>query len=275
MLTQKSAILGCALMFVSVCSYSADEIIFTAPPRENNNDLSANLYQPLAEYLSTLIGKKVVYRNPGNWLTYQKEMREGKYDIVFDGPHFVSWRIEHLGHELVARLPGENIFELYTPIDSKVSRAEELVGTSICSMAPPNYGTLSLLEKFRNPARQPIIRAIKGETSDVYAAYKAGKCQALVLRSTFFNKKLTDAERQQLKLIARFVSPNQGLTVGKRLDPSERKLISQQFTQESAPAPVKKLLERYGQKNDTRFILGENKDYKGQNLMLEGVAYGW
>lgn len=275
MLKQRSAILGCVFMCIAANGFAADEIVFTAPPRENNSDLSATLYQPLAEYLSTLIGKKVVYHDPGNWLAYQKEMRDGKYDIVFDGPHFVSWRIEHLGHELVARLPGDNIFELYTPIDSKINRTEELIGKTVCSMAPPNYGTMSFLEKFHNPARQPIIRAIKGETSDVYVAYKAGKCQALVLRSTFYNKKLTDTERQQLKLVARFIAPNQGLTVGKRLDPAEKKLISQQFTQEKAPAPVKKLLERYGQKNDTRFVIGDNKDYKGQNLMLEGVAFGW
>ncbi|MEK7734742.1 MAG: PhnD/SsuA/transferrin family substrate-binding protein [Pseudomonadota bacterium] len=53
-------------------------------------------YQPIADYLSSKLGRKVVYRHVDNWLSYQSEMRKGKFDIVIDGPHFVSWRMAAL-----------------------------------------------------------------------------------------------------------------------------------------------------------------------------------
>ncbi|MDH5777459.1 MAG: phosphate/phosphite/phosphonate ABC transporter substrate-binding protein, partial [Gammaproteobacteria bacterium] len=69
----------------------------TAPPRESK-EAGNKLYTPLANHLSKLLNAKVVYQHPGNWLNYQRDMREDKYDIVFDGPHFISWRLEHLKH---------------------------------------------------------------------------------------------------------------------------------------------------------------------------------
>ena len=84
---------------------AAQDLILTAPPREKP-EVGAAEYGPLANYLSKLLGKKVKYVHPGNWLNYQREMRADHYDIIFDGPHFASWRIAHLGHDALVRLPG-------------------------------------------------------------------------------------------------------------------------------------------------------------------------
>lgn len=269
-----TSLLAASLLFPT--TVFPNDLIFTSPPRENNNAQAENIYEPVAEYLSDLLGKKVVYHNPGNWLRYQKEMREGKYDIVFDGPHFIDWRVGHLEHQVVARLPGTMEFVVVAKADdNSINVVEDLVGKTVCTLPPPNLGTLSVLDKFRNPVRQPIIKAIKGESPNVFEAFKAGTCQTATLRSTFYNKRLTDEDRKRMKIIAKMISPNQGISVSKRLDPHERQLIAQKFTRDDSAQAIRKLVEIYGQKDDKRFVVTENSEYRGQSQKLEGVVYGW
>ena len=74
----------------------ARNLILSAPPRETA-EAGMKIYGPIAQHLSKLLGVIVTYKHPGNWMTYQHEMRDDKYDIIFDGPHFISWREKHLG----------------------------------------------------------------------------------------------------------------------------------------------------------------------------------
>jgi hypothetical protein len=60
----------------------------------------------------------VRYEHPGNWLHYQRNLRNDMYDIVFDGPHFASWRMEHLEHDMLVKLPGNLQFYLLTGADN-------------------------------------------------------------------------------------------------------------------------------------------------------------
>ena len=60
-------------------------LVFSAPPRETEED-ALRTYKPIAEYLSRIVNKTIVYRYPKDWLTYQTEMQRGSYDLVFDGP---------------------------------------------------------------------------------------------------------------------------------------------------------------------------------------------
>ncbi|MEJ2398266.1 MAG: PhnD/SsuA/transferrin family substrate-binding protein [Gammaproteobacteria bacterium] len=92
---------------------SAQDLILTAPPREKPA-AGQKQYGPLAAYLTKLFGHKVKYVFPGNWLKYQRDMRNDKYDIIFDGPHFISWRILHLGNQAVVRQYHKKLcFEVY------------------------------------------------------------------------------------------------------------------------------------------------------------------
>ena len=254
------------------------DLVFTSPPREQNSNEGGDIYVPIAEYFSKLLGRKVVYHNPGNWLTYQKEMRSGLYDIVFDGPHFNSWRTVHVDHEVLVRLPGSIEFLVVANTNSAISRLEDLVGANICSISPPNLGTMLLLDKFRNPVRQPVVKSIKGETAEVYKAFKDGQCKAAVLRTIFYNNntKVTDGERKQLKVLFNSAAlPNQGISVSNRITTAEKKLIQKDITAGEGSNVFEKLVNRYGQKNDKAFVITNNQEYQGINMLLEGVIYGW
>lgn len=255
------------------------ELLFTAPPREGGsggtNERAEDLYGPIADYLSSVLGEKVTYSNPGNWLNYQNLMRDDKYDIIFDGPHFISWRIEHLGHEAIARMPGPLDFVLIAHADdNSINKIDDLVAHTFCSIPPPNLATLAVMEKFRNPVRQPTIKAIRGGANEAYTAFVNDKCSSVVLRANFFGKKLTDEQRRQAKVIFKTIGyPNQGFSVSKRINAGARAKLKQALLGE----PDKRMLElikRYGKPSD-RFVTTDNTEFKGLNNLLEGVIFGW
>lgn len=119
----------CAVLLYCGCQcLVAKELILSAPPRENAAE-GRKIFQPFAAKLSEILGRKVSYQHPHGWLSYQRDMRNGVYDLVFDGPHFASWRIEHLGHRAVVKLPGTLSFHLLTDKNfSDIQKSKDLIG---------------------------------------------------------------------------------------------------------------------------------------------------
>ena len=66
----------------------------TSPPRESAAR-GEELYGPLAQLLTVQLGQSVVYERARDWIEYSTRMKQDKYDIVFDGPHFAAWRMKH------------------------------------------------------------------------------------------------------------------------------------------------------------------------------------
>lgn len=256
----------------------AQDLILSAPPRETE-DNGKKQYGPIARYLSELLGVTVKYEHPSNWLNYQREMRNDKYDIVFDGPHFIAWREAHLGHEAILKLPGKLQFILV--IDKKnttLNKPEDLIGKNICGISPPNLSTLSVLDHYRNPVRQPVIVGIKGGMGKVFKTFLSNdkvKCDAAVLRTAFHDKKLKSEQREMLKIL--FTSkamPNQGISLSKRISPELKLRIKNGLTDTKGIESTKGVLKRFGGKAKS-FILAETGEYAGYNNLLEGVIFGW
>lgn len=258
-------------------SAAAEGLILTGPPRETP-EKGMKMYGPIAAYLTESLGVKVTYKHPGNWLKYQREMRNDKYDIVFDGPHFIAWRVAHLGHEAIVKLPGKLQFMLVNDIkNTEIDSADKLIGKRICGISPPNLSTLSVLDYYRNPVRQPIVKGIKGGMGKVHKSYlgKKAKCDAAVLRTAFYKKKLK--KEQQAKLKTLFLSqamPNQGISVSKRLSRRLKDKITTELTLGKGINSTKGILKRFGGKAKS-FIPVKGKEYAGYNMLLEGVIFGW
>ena len=271
---RQTFILGLSILY-SCFAFADNTLILSAPPRETQ-DAGNKQYEITASFISQILGKPVKYEHPRNWLNYQNDMRNDKYDIVFDGPHFASWRMVHLGHDMLAKLPGKLQFYLLTAADNtQINSADDLIGKKICGISPPNLSTLSVLAYYQNPVRQPVIKGIKGGMGKVYNTYKTGACEALVLRTAFYDKKLTSADRKSLKIIYKSAAmPNQVISAGKRLTPAEKSrmqvaLISQEGAQATEPT-----LKRFGGKSKA-FIPATAEEYEGYNNLLEGVIFGW
>jgi len=265
-----SIILG--LCFQSI---NATELIMSAPPRENQQEAEA-LYEPLAKVFSDILGRTVRYVYPDNWLNYQREMRRGEYDIAFDGPHFASWRIKHLGHELLVKLSGS--IEFVTLVHKRrknISSLKDLIGKKICSISPPNLSALTLLDTFKNPVQQPILLGIRGGMENVVNRFNNGACDAAVIRTSYYKKKLNLDERNKTKVLHQSNPlPNQAFTVSKKLSASDVAILASAIEYGAAKKVIVPIAKRFGGK-EAKFLAAETSEYFDQRLLLEGVILGW
>lgn len=243
----------------------ANAIIFSAPPRETP-EVGRERYGPVAEYLSKVLGKKVVYKHPGTWGVYRTEMLKGNYDIVFDGPHFNSYRMENLDHNILAKMEIKHQFVVIMRKDDKrFNKLNELAGRTFCTHAPPNLGTLTLLSQFENPARQPVIRNTKG-WKNIYDGVVAGKCVAGILPIANLNK--YDPSRASSRTIyTHRALPNQAFSAGPRLTREEQIKISRALVAPEAKEPTAKLRAAYRVGNS--FITASNEEYLGVSEYLK------
>ena len=255
------------------------DLIFTSPPRETP-EKGMKVYAPLAAGLTKLLGVKVTYEHPRNWLQYQNDMRHDKYDIIFDGPHFISWRMQHLGNQPIATMPGKLQFFLMTGTSDRYKNfksADDLIGKRICGIDPPNLSTLSILDYYRNPVRQPIIEGIRGAMPTVFKTFMAKKsnCDGLVLRNVFLKNKIKPEQRSQLRTL--FTSkqmPNQGISVSKRFTPEMIIKIKQYLTSANGIKATMPILKRWAPKAKS-MVPASVAEFKDYNYLLEGVIWGW
>ena len=245
---------------------AANNFIFSAPPR-GPVEAETKVYEPIARYLSKALGKTVTYQHPGDWLSYQAEMQKGAYDLIFDGPHFASWRMKRLQHEPLVALPGKLIFNVFVLNDrKKVINMKDLAGRTICGLAPPNLATLTVYDAFSDqPLRQPRIKQVK--------SFKAGfqqvidkKCVAGVARDKLY-KKLDKENRTQVIYTSRGVA-NQGFSAGPRFTEQEKKIITDALLDKKNHIQ----LETFHKRFNKSFALLKQADlleYAGLDRMLD------
>ena len=201
-------------------------------------------------------------------------MRDGKYDIVFDGPHFAAWRVKHLNHIPIATLPGRLNFVLVSKKTNKdIKKIRDVAGKKICGLLSPNLGTNQIYSIFKNPVIQPVIFEVKGGMKEVYKTFKDGKCDAAILRKAMYNR-LPKEEQSTLNiLVTTRPLPNQTFTISQRLKSNANKLANFMSSKDGALA-ADKLLSRYSKKNKF-FEKTTRKNYQGIEELLEGVVFGW
>lgn len=268
------------LIFIACSTWSlnslANNLILTAPPRESAEN-GEKIYQPIAAYLSKVLGTPVAYKHPGNWLQYQHDMRGDKYDIVFDGPHFTSWRAAHLNHKVLMKLPGKlKFYAVASANNAEINEMTDMKGREFCGISPPNLSSLSFINGIKNPVLQPKVKGIHGGMDKVYEAFNAGQCNVAVLRNVFYEKKLSKEQREKLKVI--FTSkdmPNQAISVSTRISAEQQKKIRSLFSSQEGIRASQALITRFGEKGATGFVTANNDEYQGYNSLLEGVIFGW
>lgn len=266
-----------AMMFLAFMQLAVAEIIMTAPPREQP-EAGEKLYAPLAAHLTELLGEKVTYKHPKNWLEYQRDLRHDVYDIVFDGPHFVSWRVAHLNHDVLVKLPGTLEFVIVINKDDQdIKTMKDLVGKKICGIPPPNLATLTVIEQFQNPVRQPIIWGVQGGFSKVHETFKKGECRAAVFRTNYYDKKLTNKDRSSMHVLYKSKAlPNQAISVSPRIGSKYKEQIIRSLTLDAkGKKAAEGIVKRFGGQQATPFIAARKDEYSEHTNLLEGVVFGW
>lgn len=250
-----------------VATPAGANLVFTAPPRESAAK-AKEVYQPIADYLTKIAGQKVVFRYADNWLSYQSDMLKGIYDIVFDGPHFISWRMAKQDHSPLVKLPSQLAFVVAAKKDNDaVKELKDVVGRRLCGFPPPNLATLTALYEFKNPVRQPLLVEVKG----FQAAYKSvvdGKCAAGVIQVKLWED--FDKEKGATKVLFKSKPvPNQGFSAGgPRVPPELRTKFAEALLTEEGKAATKLLRDEF---KGLDFVPAKKEEYEGVALVLRDV----
>lgn len=249
---------------------SGQTYVFTAPPRETRAQGEAT-YAPIAEHLSRVTGKTIVYKHPDNWISYQSSMQKGEYDLVFDGPHFVAWRIARRDHEPLAKLPGDFIFVfLARQNDARVADLKSLAGRRVCGHAPPNQGTLRLYAEFTNPSRVPNLVQIKG-WPNIYKGLVANQCDGAVVPLKIYQKLDPKQEKTRILRTTEPV-PSQAFTAGPRFTAEDRRRMADALLSNDGLTATAKLRERFPA---THLLPARKAEYAGiEHLLKDSYGFG-
>lgn len=242
-------------------------LVFSAPPRESAAEGNAT-YGPIAEYLSQALGKPVVYKHSDNWLTYQTDMQKGSYDLVLDGPHFTGWRIAKSNHNPLVKFPGNLQFVVVVKKDdAKVAEIKQLVGRPVCGMSSPNLGTLTLLNQFDNPARQPVIVSTNG-WDNIYQGLLSGRCAGAVLPLSNLLK--LDRDGSYTRVVFRAAAlPNQAFSAGPRISTQDQIRIKQALLSPQADGATAQLRKVYA--IEGTLVPAKREEYAALAGMLKDV----
>lgn len=241
------------------------DYVFTAPPRESEES-GIEIYQPIATFLTKVTGEKFVYRYPANWADYGRDMQNNVYDMAFDGPHFVSWRIKNINHDAIVKLPQLHIWRVIARADNvAVNTLDDLIGRKICAPKSPNFGMLTMMSHYPNPDREPIHVITKG-WKDGYDAVIRGECEATVLPKT--NHRKFDPDFKNTKAIHTHLPyPNQGFTAGPRLTPAMKIKIRNALLSDEGQDALSKLRDRFTQ--GAHLVSADNEEYEGISMVLK------
>lgn len=254
-----------SLLPVNVQAY-----VFTAPPRETA-EMGSKVYQPIADFLSQATGEQFIYRQQTNWPEYVRDMRAGKYDLVFDGPHFVDWRIHNLKHHTIAKIPHLLQWRIIARTgDSTIKTLDDMVGKKACAPGSPNFGMLNMFSHFNDPAKQPIHVEVKG-WSQVYEGVKNGTCDVGVLPKK--NHQIYDPDKKYTKAVHTHLPyPNQAFTASESIPELVREEIRKALLSEDGQKAMIKLRERYT--GGTVLVSAEDEEYDSiYSLLLKAKSF--
>lgn len=242
-------------------------LVLSAPPRD---DVAQGMqrFGPMADYLSQALGRKVIYRHPGTWGGYQSDLQRDAYDLVFDGPHFVSWRIEKQNHHALVKLPGDFLYVGFVrKNNTEIQDMDQLAGQAVCGHAPPNLGTLMLLSAFDNPSRQPKVVITEGY-ANIYEGVMAGKCVAGMLPKKHLSKHDVNGEYMRV-IYSHRPYPEQALTTGPRVTAKQREMIVNALTAPGAETMLPAFRDAYALGG--WFVPANDTEYAGLGIYLKTV----
>jgi ABC-type phosphate/phosphonate transport system substrate-binding protein len=247
---------------VAVQKQLAPPLVFTAPPRETPEE-GERVYKPIADYLGKAIGKRVVYKHSPTWGMYRTEMLAGNFDIVFDGPHFLDYRVQRLNHNILAKIPKPLEFVVFVRKDEKAGAIADLGGKTFCTQSPPNLGGLSLLAQFKGVPQPPVLVPAKG-WPNVYEGVTTGTCTGGIMPKGILKK----LDENSIMKVVHNIEPiqNQGFSAGPRVSPEDQAKLAAALIAPEAGAPTETLRNNFNV--GPAFVVTDNTEYTGNAELL-------
>jgi ABC-type phosphate/phosphonate transport system substrate-binding protein len=242
----KSVLYAITIVAAASTATAQAELVLGTQPR-GAYDKFGPPFEQVAAYLSKELGEKVVYKHTREWISYAKDLKQDKYDIVFDEAHFVAWRLANKKHMLVAAAVPE-ASEKHAVIvrrdDNKLFHVGQLAGRTVCGMGSPNLATLSLLTQFPNPIRVPLMITVDSYDA-AYRGVTENKCAAAVLSDLAVERLNKSSNSARTIFTGERLMPGDAFTVGPRVKPETRGRILQALLSPDTAIEMKLFIDRY------------------------------
>lgn len=125
-------------------------------------------FQPLAQYISKVTGKKINIVTVPNFMSYWSKMVGGQKNILYlDAAHFTAYRVRKQGYEVLAKIPDSVSYSLVVRDADMVFDPSELTAKRIATLGSPSIGATRLDSMFPNPSRQPIIVEVENSQQGI------------------------------------------------------------------------------------------------------------
>jgi hypothetical protein len=170
-------------------------------------------YQPLADYIGRVTGRKCVLLTHTGFFSYWYTIHQGKnYDLALDEAHFTDYRIQKLGFTVLVKAPDMVTYSLVMLSKQAVIDPARLVGRPIATLGIPSVGAARLNALFPNPSRQPITIEVDSLEQGMQMLLD-GKVHAAILPTPFVNQQKTLGAKVRVVLLTEPI-PNIALSAG-------------------------------------------------------------
>lgn len=219
-------------------------------------------YQPLAEYLSSRIGRPVKLVTTINFLTHWQLFKRENYELVLDGPHFTDYRVQKMGYRPVAKFPSLVSYSLVTSEDVLILEPDDLIGRKIAVPPSPGLGALWLNSIFTKPLQQPEIVEVNDSESAIKKVL-GGQAAAAMIPTPIASRYTTVIPVHTTRQV-----PAPGLSVSPDIDESLAREIRRALLSAGSDPVGRAMLEAIGV---PAFEPADEQSYKGQAIVLDGV----
>lgn len=223
------------------------------------------VYQPLADYIGRVTGKKCVLLTHDNFFSYWQTIHRGQgYDLALDEAHFTDYRIRRLGFTVLVKVPDMVSYSLVMLSRKAVINPAHLVGRRIATLGIPSVGAARLNAIFPNPSRQPITMEI-GTVEQGMQMLLDGKVQAAILPTPFVNQRKAQGADVRVVLLTEPI-PNLALSAGPNMAADVREALRKALLEADKSDAGRAMLRAMGME---KFEPATAAIYSGQSRILE------
>lgn len=145
-------------------------------------EASAQIYQPLLDYLTAETGHRFVAVTPRNYNFHWRDLRQNEpTDFAFEEAHFTDYRAQRFGFRPLARLAEPTVYSLVALPQTAEQGLDSLIGKPLISMTSPSLGYALVSEMFSNPIAQPDIRSEAASWRDGVEMIFGGEADAAMV----------------------------------------------------------------------------------------------
>lgn len=196
----------------------AEPLVLSLPPFIEA-ERGATLMEDFLSLVAERTGAGFALARHDNAFSYMDNLEDGRFDLVFEGPHVLALLAEQGVATPLAEFRHTLSYVVVVPReDAPIYELRDLAGKPVCVGPSPDPFALELTASIGNPTREPVLVAVADHRRRIRQLL-GGQCRAATLQTTRFLT-LEDAEgADELRIIYKSADlPGFGAAVNTRVD---------------------------------------------------------